>query len=114
MRQHRIVTSDEDVRLTERIAAAVRAELARQQKTQREAAAIIGQTQQAVQVRLAGKRSFRAEELAKLAEALGVPVTRFIPETASSQTPTPGTPAPSGPPPGPTGPTPTGPGRAAA
>ena len=67
----------------DKIAAEVRAELARQQKTQRDAAEILGLPQQSVQLRLAGKRSFRAEELATLAEALGVPVTRFIPANAA-------------------------------
>lgn len=65
----------------EQIAAEVRAELARQNWTQLDAAQIIGLPKQAVQVRLAGKRSFRAEELARLAAALKVPVTRFMPTT---------------------------------
>jgi len=65
------------------IAAEVRAELARQGKTQRDIAAVLDLPQPSVQLRLAGKRSFRAEELAKLAEALGVPVSRFIPEAAA-------------------------------
>lgn len=63
----------------ERIAAEVRAELARQQVTQRAAAALIDMAFPALQMRLAGKRSFRAEELVMLAAALGVPVTRFLP-----------------------------------
>jgi transcriptional regulator with XRE-family HTH domain len=62
----------------ERIAAEVRAELARQGKTQRQAAELLGMTQQALQMRLAGSRSFRAEEIALLAEKLGVPVGRFL------------------------------------
>ena len=66
-----------DVR--QHIAAEVRAELARQNKTQREIAEVLGLPQPSVQLRLAGKRSFRAEELAKLAESLGVPVSQFVP-----------------------------------
>lgn len=62
----------------ERIAAEVRAELARQGKTQRQAAELVGMTQQALQLRLAGTRSFRAEEIALLAEKLGVPVDQFL------------------------------------
>lgn len=62
----------------ERIAAEVRAELARQCKTQRQAAELVGMTQQALQMRLAGTRSFRAEEIALLAEKLGVPVEQFL------------------------------------
>ena len=65
------------------IAAEVRAELARQGKTQREIGAVLGLPQPSVQLRLAGKRSFRAEELALLAEALRVPVSQFIPEVAA-------------------------------
>jgi transcriptional regulator with XRE-family HTH domain len=69
-----------DTREAERrtIAAEVRAELARQQITQRELADRIGMFQQALQVRLAGRRPFRAEELAAIAAALGVPVTQFL------------------------------------
>jgi transcriptional regulator with XRE-family HTH domain len=66
-----------DVR--EHIAAEVRAELARQGKTQRDIAAVLDLPQPSVQLRLAGKRSFRAEELALLAESLGVPVSQFMP-----------------------------------
>lgn len=65
-----------------RIAGGVRAELARQSKTQRDVAEILGLPQQSVQLRLKGKRPFRAEELAALASALGVPVARFFPADA--------------------------------
>lgn len=64
----------------ERIAAEVRAEMARQHKTQRDVAAILELPYQSVQERLHARRAFRAEELAKLAEGLGVPVSRFFPE----------------------------------
>lgn len=63
----------------EAIAAEVRAEVARQQKSQREIGEILGLPQPSVQLRLKGKRPFRAEELAKLADCLGVPVERFFP-----------------------------------
>jgi transcriptional regulator with XRE-family HTH domain len=74
-----------DVTERERIAAEVRAEIARQGKTQRQVAELIGMAQQLLQVRLAGSRSFRAEEIAKLAEVLGVPVDQFLcaPERAA-------------------------------
>lgn len=61
-----------------RIAAEVRAEMARQNKTQREIAAILGIPQPSLCLRVNGERSFRAEELAVLAEALDVPVERFM------------------------------------
>lgn len=62
----------------ESIAAEVRAELARQSKTQRQVAELIGMPQQALQLRLTGKRSFRAEELVLIADALGVPAHQFL------------------------------------
>jgi transcriptional regulator with XRE-family HTH domain len=68
---------EDDVR-RRRIAAEVRAEIARQQKTQREIADAIGIEQASLQRRLVGARSFRAEELAALAEVLGVPVGQFM------------------------------------
>jgi len=60
------------------IAAEVRAELARQNKTQREIAEVLRLPQPSVQRRLAGKIPFRGEELVTLADALGVPVERFL------------------------------------
>jgi transcriptional regulator with XRE-family HTH domain len=68
----------------DRIAAEVRAELARQGKTQREVGDLIGMTQQSLGLRLAGTRSFRAEEITKLAEVLGVPASRFLPVDAEA------------------------------
>lgn len=65
-----------------KIAAEVRAELARQRKTQRDVAGILGIPQQSVQMRLAGRTPFRAEELAALAEALGVSVSSFFADPA--------------------------------
>lgn len=62
------------------IADGVRAELTRYRKSQRDAARILGLPQQSVQKRLAGETPFRAEELAKLADALGISVSRFFPE----------------------------------
>lgn len=62
----------------EAIAAEVRAELARQRKTQREVGAILGLPQNSVYMRLSGKTSFRAEELAALADGLGVSVELFL------------------------------------
>lgn len=66
----------------EAIAAEVRAEVARQQKSQREVGEILGLPQPSVQLRLKGSRPFRAEELVVLARAFGVPVERFLPPQA--------------------------------
>ena len=68
----------------QRIAAEIRAEIARQKKTQREVAAMLGMTLPSIQFRLSGERSFRAEEIAALAEKLRVPVTQFL-ETATDE-----------------------------
>lgn len=64
----------------EAIAAEVRAEVARRQKSQREIGEILGLPQPSVQLRLKGERPFRAEELVLLAEAFGVSVGHFIPD----------------------------------
>lgn len=68
------------------IAAEVRAELARQNKTQRDLGAALGLHQSSVQLRLTGERAFRGEELAIMAGWLGVSVERFllIPVAAAS------------------------------
>jgi len=65
------------------IAAEVRAEVARRKYTQRDVADILGLPQPSVQLRLAGRRSFRAEELVALAEAFDVPLTRFVPSAVN-------------------------------
>lgn len=72
---------DDSVRIA--IAAEVRAELARQQRTQRWAANVLKLPQPSVQLRLIGKRPFRAEELVTLAAALGVPSAQFLPTPAA-------------------------------
>lgn len=58
--------------LVERVAATVRAEMARAQITQQEMAAILGVTQSMVSKRLLGKQPFRLDEIEKIAAALGV------------------------------------------
>lgn len=68
--------------IRQRIAAEVRAEMARQRLTQRDVAKVLDLTQPAVQLRLVGTRAFRAEELVKLADALGVPAAQFLAEDA--------------------------------
>jgi transcriptional regulator with XRE-family HTH domain len=60
------------------IAAEVRAALARHQKTQRDLAAVLGVAQPAAWARLAGNRSFRAEEIAAIAVWLDMPVAQLI------------------------------------
>lgn len=66
------------------IAAEVRAEIARQCKTQRDVAEVIGVDQGSAGRRLNGERSFRAEELAAVAAWLGVPPAQFMPAPAAA------------------------------
>lgn len=67
------------------IAANVRAELGRAQKQQGELAELLGVDGGSASLRLQGKRSFRAEELAAIADWLGIPVTRFMVVTSSER-----------------------------
>jgi hypothetical protein len=76
MSQYLTMQSDERLE----IANGVRAELARHKRSQRYAAEVLGLPQQSVHQRLAGVTPFRGEELAKLADALGISVSRFFPE----------------------------------
>jgi len=64
------------------IAGEVRAEMARQKKRQDLLAAALGITESATSKKLHAQRSFRTDELLKLAHFLGVPVTQFLPEPA--------------------------------
>lgn len=66
--------------LTHRVAAEIRAELARQQMTQRELARRIGIDQAIVSKRLNGgsARSWTLDELDSIAVALGVPAASFL------------------------------------
>lgn len=66
------------------IAGEVRAELARQHKTQRDLAEILGIDQSSVNLRLKGVRAFRAEEIVAMAAGLGVPTERFLTTPAES------------------------------
>lgn len=61
------------------IAGCVRAELARQGKPQRELAIVLEIDEGSASLRLRGYRSFRAEELVRVAEWLGVPVVQLVP-----------------------------------
>lgn len=70
--------------LTERVAGAVRAEMARAQMTQRQLAVVIGVQQPNVSLRLQGKHPFSTVELDKIAAALGVPVDRFVIDASAS------------------------------
>lgn len=60
------------------VAANVRAELARSGRSGAAAARRLQMSRQAISPRLRGDRAFRAEEIAELAEWLGIPTSRLI------------------------------------
>jgi transcriptional regulator with XRE-family HTH domain len=61
------------------IAGHVRAEMARQCKTQRDLAEVLGIDEGSTSLRFRGARSFRAEELVQVADWLGVPIGQLVP-----------------------------------
>lgn len=67
---------------TESVAGEVRAHVARKNVSQREVAKAIGKSQGAAWRRLSGNYPFNVQELEAIAELLGVPVARFLPEQA--------------------------------
>lgn len=73
-------------RLPAFVAREVRAELARQRVTQRQAAEWLGISQPQLGLRLNEEIEFRTSELDRLADALGVPVTTFLPSPVVAST----------------------------
>lgn len=66
----------------ERVAAEVRAYLARQRKTQGDLAVALGISQQSVSRRMTGAQPFDVDELHRIAAWLGVPVSALLAESA--------------------------------
>lgn len=65
--------------LTQRVSAEIRAELARQQMSQRRLAELLGVDPAVISRRLIGKRStFTTHELDRIAGLLGVPVDQLL------------------------------------
>lgn len=71
----------QDVTLSQVVAAEIRAEMGRQQKSAREVAEVMGVSDMYLHRRLAGKVSLTLADLERLAAALGVPATTFLPST---------------------------------
>lgn len=67
---------------SEQVAANIRAELARQRKTQAQLADVWGLTQASVSKRMSGTVPVDINEVAKAADWLGVPVSRLIEDAA--------------------------------
>ena len=68
--------------LNDAVAAEVRAEVARQALTQQQVADRIGERQYWVSRRLTGEVQWEVADLVRVADALGVPITQFIPTEA--------------------------------
>jgi len=64
--------------LTHRVAAEVRAEMARQRVSQRKVGEVLGKSQPQISARLRGEIPFDTAELEQLAQTWGVPVSRFF------------------------------------
>lgn len=65
------------------IAAEVRAEMARQNKALRDLADLLNMGHSGLHLRTRGDVAFRADELVLVADALGVPVERFLATVAT-------------------------------
>jgi transcriptional regulator with XRE-family HTH domain len=64
---------------TEQVAATVRAELARHDRTQQDLAHALGLSQQSVSRRLSGQLALDTNEIQAIAEFLGIPVGVLVP-----------------------------------
>lgn len=64
--------------LSEKISSEVRAELARQRLSQAEVATAMGRSQAYLSRRLSGETPFDVDDLDRLTEILGVPVTALL------------------------------------
>lgn len=71
--------------LNDHVAAEVRAEVARQALTQQQVADRLGEKQYWVSRRLTGETKWEVSDLVRVASALGVPITQFIPEVDSAE-----------------------------
>jgi len=71
-----------ETELTMAVAAEVRAEMARQRVSQVALAERLGWIQQRLSRRMTGEVPFAVPELSAVADELGVPITKFLPEHA--------------------------------
>jgi transcriptional regulator with XRE-family HTH domain len=70
--------------LSTQVAANVRAEMARQRKRQSDLGDVLGLTQGAVSKRMSGTVALDVNEVGKIAEFLGVPVSALLGDTVSA------------------------------
>jgi len=75
----RLTDTDSDQAISERVAAEVRAEIARQGLTRASVAARLGWSEQRFSLRMTGRVELSVGEVAVIADALGVPVAQFFP-----------------------------------
>lgn len=78
----RLSDTDSDQAISERVAAEVRAEIARQGLTRASVAAKLGWTDQRFSLRMTGRVALSVGELVIIADALGVPASQFVPAPA--------------------------------
>lgn len=71
-------------RLTQRVAAEIRAELGRQNVTGKRLAELLGVSHSWVSYRLTGQQTIDFDDIEKIAGALGVPVSHLLPGEASA------------------------------
>jgi transcriptional regulator with XRE-family HTH domain len=62
------------------VAAEIRAEMGRQQKSQEDLADVLGTARSVISLRLNGHRPFKLDEVQRLADYFGVPITALIRE----------------------------------
>lgn len=63
---------------SESVAAEIRAEIARQRRTQADVAEAIGWTQQYLSRRLTAQHPFSTDDIEAVARVLGVPLSKFV------------------------------------
>lgn len=78
----RLSGKDSDQAISERVAAEVRAEIARQGLTRASVAARLGWSEQRFSLRMTGRVALSVGELAVIADALGVSAAQFLPVPA--------------------------------
>lgn len=78
----RLTETDMEQAISDRVAAEVRAEIARQGLTRASVAAKLGWTDQRFSLRMTGRVALSVAELVIIAEVLGVPTVQFVPAPA--------------------------------
>lgn len=78
----RLTETDMEQSISDRVAAEVRAEIARQGLTRASVAAKLGWTDQRFSLRMTGRVALSVAEMVIIADTLGVPAAQFVPTPA--------------------------------